>query len=166
MVSLAVVGLWREIAFSSLNTGLLLESHNGGDPGWSSLQSRNMANSRRPWCSYNWELICLILKAACLSWVSASRALLIPAVIFMGIMLGWIDDILCFLLVLVLIDISVNHFVSLFQSHCKERELSLWSPVFAVPRFFIVIRKKKHGVRQRHCPHVQAISSLQGPQKN
>lgn len=87
-------------------------------------------------------LICLILKAACLSWVSTSRALLIPAVIFMGIMLGWIDDILCFLLVLVLIDISVNHLVSLFQFHCKERELSLWSPVFAVPRFFIVIRKK------------------------
>uniref|UniRef100_A0A8C3CGL1 Solute carrier family 26 member 8 n=1 Tax=Cairina moschata TaxID=8855 RepID=A0A8C3CGL1_CAIMO len=142
MVSLAVVGLWREIAFRSLNTGLLLGSHNGGDPGWSSLQSRNMANSRRPWCSYNWQLICLILKAACLSWVSASRALLIPAVIFMGIMLGWIDDILCFLLVLVLIDISVNHLVSLFQFHCKERELSLWSPVFAVPRFFIVIRKK------------------------
>lgn len=166
MVSLAVVGLWREIAFSSLNTGLLLGSHNGGDPGWYSLQSRNMANSRRPWCSYNWELICLILKAACLAWVSASRALLIPAVIFMGIMLGWIDDILCFLLVLVLIDISVNHLVSLFQSHCKERELSLSSPVFAVPRFFIVIRKKQHGVRQRHCPHLQAISSLQGPQKN
>lgn len=111
-----------------------------------------------------WQLICLILRAACLSWNSVSRALLIPAVTtgFTGVMLGWTDHVSYLVLV---IDFSQWPCFFLPVSLPRKRAFIVVSSICCSSAFDWLRSEGKYGTRQRYCWYLQAASSLQAPKR-